>query len=542
MYAHYLFLLAGLFAVAHSAGDTLVNTKAGPFQGFIADDVRVWKGIPYAKPPVGEMRWQYPAAKEPFTEVYDASFDAPGCTQTCALPPGNCPDYGTSEDCLYLTVVSPKEASSDPNGYPVFFWIHGGAFTQGLGNAPLYNGTTFAQKDVVNVVINYRLGMMGFLASKSMSGNYGLLDQRMALQWVQDNIGGFGGDASRVTIGGQSAGGMSVGSHLVMPGSKGLFSQTIMESNCLGMPYHTRKSAGNNADTAFKYLNCAEDDVACMKTKTPEEILDAQANSVKMDRKTLFINFLPFAPMVEEGGELPEQPLVAIANGDIAQVPIVAGTVLDEGQLFVYELFTKKMTKTAYHTTVDAIFGLHKAKTIKKMYPFDIVPGSKDGRDAFNILATDLIFRCPLRNVTRGLQNTLGVDAVPVYEYQMNHVLSFDCWGPDYAFCDGIVCHGSELPFVFNVFAGGNDADGNPVSYDPTADETQLAADMNGAWVNYIANGNPNKGAQTVPMDYPAYSQASGSKIVVLDEPGYAEGADERAEYCDMWDSMGYFY
>ena len=155
---------------------------------------------------------------------------------------------------------------------------------------------------MVTVVVNYRLGALGFMASKSMQGNYGLMDQRLALQWVNDNIAAFGGDPKRITIGGQSAGGMSVGAHLIMPGSKGLFSQSVMESNCLGLPYHTRESATKNADAAFEYLNCDKDDVSCMRSKSAEEILDAQANSVKMDRKTLFINFLPFAPMVENGG------------------------------------------------------------------------------------------------------------------------------------------------------------------------------------------------------------------------------------------------
>ncbi len=539
-------LALALLALASAVDNLLVNTKAGPVKGFLAPgDVRVWKGIPYSEPPVGDLRWEYPKSKEPFTEVYDATFDAPGCQQTCVLPPGNCPDYGLSEDCLYLTVTAPEEPSSDKAGYPVFFWIHGGAFEQGLGNAPLYNGTFFANKDVISVVINYRLGAFGFLASESMQGNYGLMDQRLAIQWVQDNIAGFGGDPSKITIGGQSAGGMSVGSHLVMPGSKGLFSQSIMESNCLGLPYHDRTSAAKNAKQAFEYLKCDTDDVACMKQKTPAEILDAQANAVSIDRKTLFENFLPWAPMVDPNGELPEQPLTAIASGHITQMPIMAGTVRDEGQFFVYELFTKKLGKTAYHTALDAIFGMHKAKTIKKMYPFDIVPGSKDGRDAFNILATDLIFKCPLRNVTRGLQNTLGEQAMPIYEYEMDHVLSFDCWGPNYSFCapdESVVCHGSELPFVFNIFTGGNDENGNPIAYMPTKDEAQLAEDMNNAWVNFVSTGDPNKGGQTVPMDYPVYSQSSGSKCINLDEPNYNIGEDERAEQCDMWDSLGYTY
>ena len=143
--------------------DLLVATSSGLIQGhYNVAGVREWKGVPYAKPPVGSLRWQYPQPPEPWNETYDASFDAPGCPQECKLPPGNCPEYGISEDCLYLTVTSP--VSPPPgDGYPVFFWIHGGAFEQGLGNCALYNATQFAIDGVVSVVINYRLGALGFM-------------------------------------------------------------------------------------------------------------------------------------------------------------------------------------------------------------------------------------------------------------------------------------------------------------------------------------------------------------------------------------------
>ena len=147
-----------------------------------------------------------------------------------------------------------------------------------------------------------------------------------------------------------------------------------MESNCLGLPYHTRESASKNADAAFEYLDCDKDDVSRMRSKSAQEILDAQANSVKMDRKTLFINFLPFAPLVEDGGELPMQPLYALGSGQMAQVPMLSGTVLSEGQLFVYELFTSKLSKAQYGIALDAIFGKHNAKQVQKMYPYRHCP------------------------------------------------------------------------------------------------------------------------------------------------------------------------
>ncbi len=384
-------------------------------------------------------------------------------------------------------------------------------------------------------MINYRLGVFGFLASKSMKGNYGFVDQRLAMQWTKDNIAGFGGNPNRVTIAGQSAGAMSVGSHLISPNSKNLFQGSIMESNPLALPYHTRESAGANADNVFAYVGCAADDLACMHTKSPEELLEAQNNAIKLDFNTLLLNFLPFAPMVEAGGEIPEQPLVALARGEMQTMPILSGSLYDEGQLFVYELFPKPLSSGEYKAIIEAVFGLRASRDILAYYPLSVVPDSTDGRQALNILATDLLFYCPLRNITRGYQAALGAKAVPTYVYRFEHVMSFDCWGPDYQFCVGWSCHGSELPFVFNVFT-----DGVSVSYEPNAAEVQLTTDLVNAWTNFLTSGNPNTGLP-VPKPYPEYLTDS-DLLVVLEEPNGQVQDHVRDSYCNLWDKLGYFY
>ena len=407
-----------------------------------------------------------------------------------------------------------------------------------MGNAALYNGSTFASNNVITVVMNYRLGAMGFLASEEMTGNYGHMDQRMAMQWTKNNIQSFGGNPNMITVGGQSAGAMSVGAHLVGPGSNGLFQQGIMESNPYGIPFHERDSATPNANDVFTYVNCPINDIACMRTKTMEEILDAQDNAVKLNLQNLFINFLPFAPLVETTGEIPVQPFYGMMNGEFESIPLLIGTVKDEGQLFVYELFTKPVSKAAYDAIIPVVFGLKNTPEILKAYPFGDVDGienSTDGRDVFNVLATDLLLYCPIRNSTRGYQSKLE-SYKPTYEYKFMHEISFDCWGEDYQFCTGdVCCHGSELPFIFNVFT-----DGVSIEYTPDADEVQLTDDISHAWTNFITTGNPNKGL-AIKKAYPELSQRSDAAIV-LNEPTTTVNSHMREKYCDMWDRMGYFY
>jgi len=526
----------GLAAVS-AQSELLAQTTLGLVQGHYNQlGVREWNGIPYATPPVGERRWAQSIPATPWGDnVYNANFMAPGCPQICNLPPGNCPEYGLSEDCLFLSVWSPTEPSSDPAGYPVYFWIHGGAFEQGLGDCALYNGTTYANNNVVTVAINYRLGALGFMASSSMDGNFGLWDQRLALQWTIDNIAQFGGNPQRITIGGQSAGAMSVGAHLISKGSSGMFQQAVMESNPLALPFHTRESATANANDIFAYLGCAADDVACMRAKSVDEILEAQTKAVKLNLDNLFINFLPFSPMVEVGGQIEEQPFEALGGGRMQTMNILSGTVLDEGQLFVYELFTKPLNKVAYEGIILGVFGRSIYKKLITLYPYDMVPGADDGRATLNVLGTDLLFYCPLRNATRGYQRTLGSATVPTYTYRFDHVMSFDCWGPDYWFCVGYVCHGSELPFEFNVFT-----DGVTVDYDPNADEVQLTTDLTHLWTNFITSGNPNTGLG-IPDVFPLYNEKTDG-ILVLEEPNVGVKYHQREVFCNFWDEVGYFY
>jgi para-nitrobenzyl esterase len=523
------------------ADDLLVKLSDGSqVQGFYnPSGNREWDGIPYAKPPVGDLRWEFPEAPDAWSDVRQP-YNAPGCPQTCNLPYGSCSDFGYDEDCLYLNVWSPKEPSSDPAGYPVMMWIHGGAFSQGLGDSAIYNGTQFTENGVIVVTINYRLGALGYMASESMQGNYGIMDQIQALKWIQSNIEYFGGNKDRVTIDGQSAGGESTTTLLTSPDAVGLFHQTIIQSNPLALPSHTRESAAKNAKDVFEYCGCTKDDVACMKKVPADKVVEAQHEAPRVDMKNLFINFQTFSPMVDsKQGPVPQQPLYALQEGAFPPMPIMAGSVSEEGWLFVYELFVDPLKKKEYYGLLDVLFGLSTAKTVKKMYPYDLLSDNEDdGRNVLSVLGTDLLMLCPLRNATRGFMAAQKSAAKPMFRYEHRQVIQEDVWEPSNPYCFTPTkhdCHASELPFMWNVWT-----DNHEHTYEPTSDEKQLVQDMSRAWANFITSGDPNVGME-LPAKWPVYDAVS-DPMAVLVEPGYGTDSQFRTIQCDMWDNLGYFW
>src|SRR3984885_6148143 len=232
---------AGRAAAAPSSGSSgpVVNTAGGLVRGTSSSGVSTFLGLPYAAPPVGDLRWRPPAPAAGWRGIRDATQFGPSCPQAQVgnplLPPGT-----ISEDCLYLNVYAPAVGSDDQGGRPVLVWIHGGGLVQ--DGARDYDGSKLAADGVVVVTINYRLGALGFLAHPALAsrpggsaGNYGLMDQQAALRWVQRNIARFGGDPRNVTIAGQSAGGLSVLAQLVSPGARGLFQRAIVQSGAFAL-------------------------------------------------------------------------------------------------------------------------------------------------------------------------------------------------------------------------------------------------------------------------------------------------------------------
>ena len=407
--------------------------------------------------------------------------------------------------------------------------MHGGSFVTGNGASGLYNGTHFALNGVVVVTINYRLGVLGYLASESASlpGNYGFMDQRLALQWTRDNIASFGGNPSNVTIAGQSAGAMSALCHLVSAKSQGLFSQVVMESNPLGTPYHTRYTAGLNEELVASYLSCASTNITCLRSKTVAQILDAQNNAINVGLSNFIGNILPWGPTVDAGGEIAAQPYNLFREGKFPRLPILVGVNRDEGTLFVYEVISSPVPYPYYGGFLEEVFP-HSFLAVDALYPCGLL----DCRPVMSQIIADVFFLCPLVSSVKSLQSK---SASTFYLYEFAHVLSFDPWGFR-TFCVGEVCHGAELPFVFDTFS----ADG--VSFSPSTAEQVLAAGMNNLWSHFVSSVNPNADTattSTTSFPFHRYSAALNGSVTVLDKNGTLT-YNLRRSFCDYWATVSY--
>lgn len=491
--------------------------------------VPVYRGIPYAQAPTGPagLRWKptqpLPAAD---STIRATAFGLicmqtllPDTTSRSPLTVVDTLASGESEDCLYLNVWTPPGATPSSR-LPVMVFIHGGAFIIGHGSSPMYNGAYLAAADtVVLVTLNYRLGALGFLystaGSNDVGGNFGLLDQQMALRWVRENIGAFGGDTSQVTLFGESAGAMSTGFHLFqMPSSDSLFRAAIMESNPMGVVYRTTPQAQSDGDsyieklcgTAGGGLQC---DVAITarawfnrnaQAARPLQVLQAQAAfdgprpAVERIVSGGLEQGLPWTPTVD-GQVVMGQPMLGYTPG-MRRKPYVFGFNRDEGVIFA-AFGDSIITATEYGLLLDRIFKLDARKvrnyvaadgdTAYSATSADSVAGMSKPASALANLITDMAFKCAnLVAADSGYTaNQAASGAPPVFGYLFQRTpIPFTMYPSD-AECSagtGAVCHANELPYVFNSLAW---ADTFYVSAGLQAADTSLARQMAGAWANF---------------------------------------------------------
>eukprot|EP00049_Salpingoeca_infusionum_P005664 m.95101 g.95101 ORF g.95101 m.95101 type:complete len:540 (-) comp13040_c0_seq1:1744-3363(-) len=522
--------------VTHAApGPLVVDTQYGQVRGSTNDHGRQWLGIPYTAPPVGDLRWSDPAPPAPWSGIKNTTQWGPACPQHCMLPPSGCQNE-TSEDCLYLNVYSPAADGV----YPVMVWFHGGRYEQGSEGVELYNGKLVADAyNMVVVTVNYRLGVLGFMSRQDLgvSGNFGVRDQRFSLEWVARNIQGFGGNASQVTIFGQSAGATSVSFHLTSPQSKGLFQGAIVESSPYSLPLLSLKDAEKHYKQWTSETTCKTSDLACMRNLSPEAVVAAEVKAQnKIHLKEPLSMFFPWTP-VTGNPDLPLTPLEAFDKGEYAHVPVTIGNVAQEARMFVWDAFPA-LNKLEAEALVDVIFGgHHEPKDIYEQYPFPQNPGSNyDYRNWISPLASDFIIDCSSRNVSR----VLARDGVPVQRYRFNHAWSVrGVWGPLYPFCEGHACHGVELPFVFNSIELFK-------NYKFTQGEAALGQQLSAYWAAFAGS---KTAAQKLAND-PAWTpykpgtddtfvfQASNTTTTSMMQTKF------RTAFCDFWDKSpkGYVF
>ncbi len=470
--------------------DARAETATGKVRGQSDDGVLTFKGIPFAAPPVGELRFAPPVPPQPWVAERN-------CTRytTVSLQPRDplsdmipacesnyyAPGTAQAEDCLNLNVWTPALTGSRP----VMVWIHGGGYVTGSGTGLWTEGTTFARRhDVVVVTINYRLGALGFLAiedPQSESGyacNAGLLDQVAALRWVHDNISAFGGDPGRVCLFGESAGASSVTALLGTPSAAGLFSRAIVQSGGGGLCHDIAAARSVGERFAAKLgIPYGRGTLAALRRLDAATLSAAQAALTAETR-------VPFRP-VADGYYLPVPPLEAIAGGSVAAVPLIVGTNTDENKLFrlLAEASGKPDVNLAYRLTAcftrSAVLSQRGAQLVQELLPAyrALAP---DDADAWDIVATDRTFRAAARELMETQSKAGGV----VYSYE---------FGVTTPVCDGELgaCHALEIPFVFGDLRkpGAPEFIGNDVAQGSVA--AVVSAAMNASWAEFALGGRP---------------------------------------------------
>ncbi len=514
---HLLLVLFSTLAGA-SPDPTLVRTATGLVRGVAGDAVLEWKGIPYARPPLGDLRWALPRPAPSWRGERDATRFRSACPQASR--------YGltaasSDEDCLYVNVTVPAEAGKAAAGRPVIVWIHGGAFVG--GSSDLYPlGPMARSGDSVVVSFNYRIGVLGFMPHPAFdaahSGGYGLEDQRAALRWVKRNVAAFGGDPGNVTIAGESAGASSVCMHLIAPDeTSGLFHRAIVQSG--GCAHHLRTVAeaseiGRKVAAQVGCDGTGAAALACLRGKPVKDLLEAGSKVAGSD-------LMAFAPAVG-ARTVPRQGADALASGKFVRVPVLNGGNRDEMRLYVAYEVQAGATVTAenYLGHLRKAYGTN-AEAVLAEYPLS---GFSSPAAALGTVESDFNPAVGLNNCIFLRGAALAARYVPVFEYEFT-----DRAAPpvttDPGFEMGAV-HSAELPYQFPHFSNTSQVDGP----DLAAPSQQLAGQMMAYWTSFARTGRPSG------TGLPAWKPFKSDRSVMRLEPGKVGDFDAgAAHHCAFW-------
>ena len=470
-------------------------TATGVVEGTLeTSGVKSYKGIPFAAPPVGDLRWKAPQPAQKWRGVRKADHFGPRAMQLPLFNDMVFRSDGVSEDCLYLNVWTP--AKSPKEKLPVLVYFYGGGFAAGDGSEPRYDGESMAAKGIVTLTVNYRLNVFGFLAHPELtresphhaSGNYGLMDQAAALQWVRKNIAAFGGDPSRVTIAGESAGSWSVSAQMITPLSKGLIAGAIGESgSLLGLTPPASLAEAEKTGQTFAEKAGAPT-LAALRAMPAQQVLDATA---KPDG--------PWFGAVQDGYVLPRSPAAIYAAGEQAHVPLLAGWNSQEGH-YKQILGENPPTAENFAAALKKIYG-EQAAAAQQAYSGDVSQAATD-------LASD---RFIAFGTWKWIDTHARTSGKPVYRYYYARPRPGQSGAG----------HSVEIEYALGNLAG------NKV-YAWTADDQALSTQMQSYFANFIKTGNPNGAG--LP-EWPKASSGNGSQLMRLDVPSAAMTATDDAHH-----------
>ena len=495
-----------------------MTTAEGPVEGVAKDGVTRFLGIPYARPPVGNLRWMPPQPAAKWTAVRKADKFGPTCAQVTTLGPFAGPP-NSNEDCLYLNVFTPDVKAK----LPVLVWIHGGGYFDGASND--YDATKLVTRGkLVVVTFNYRLNLFGFLAHPALDaeghafGNYGIMDMQAVLQWVKRNAAAFGGDPGNVTVGGQSAGAGASAANVFSPGAKGLFHRAIFQSG--GYTPFVPKSIAEDKGAKFAAAagctskNEKGGDIAKCLRALPASRIEALAGTAS-ETGPLVTN-----PMVD-GTVIPRQEIDLIRSGQFNKVPIMMGTTHDEGNFNagILQYFKKDraaLTEADYRAYLQRTYGGNAgAGGSPPAYPKDTIdkvlahyPVSKAGAQmAWDSAHSDML-------ACRGQYTAEALEPhTPVYTYLFDDRTA-QTYFPKMPGFQPLAYHTADIAYVFTGYHGG--PKGLPFTLDAT--QTQLSDRLVDAWANFARTGNPNASGDA---PWPRWKKGGDTQAYLLQNAGW---------------------